>query len=268
MEFFRRNFLKFQAIQNYFSSQKTYSEIRAKFQAILRVHVEWQNLTTETIENTTKDHHVKFWKFLKMWTFKVVQKWFLHERRLIQHRSVRISFSWGGGVVSKLDQHTSIDDILIQPKFVEWLSCTIKSKIFCRSTVKVAYLNSLYFETDCAHLETNWNICLRGYHSVLPPTPPHIYAPDSAISVNFQEILQQQVKLPNYPNVSMEEIWKWKCRNDKFNFIAHILYWLHFIDYKTYAAPDCKIKTSFPRTDVLMSTVVSTCKKNVYEIID
>ena len=34
--------------------------------------------------------------------------------------------------------HISVDDTLIQPKFVGWLSRAIKSKIFCRSTVKVA----------------------------------------------------------------------------------------------------------------------------------
>ena len=43
---------------------------------------------------------------------------------------------------------------------------------YCKSRV---YLNNLYFETDCTHLETDWNICtcLEGvYH---PPSP--IYAP-------------------------------------------------------------------------------------------
>jgi hypothetical protein len=32
----------------------------------------------------------------------------------------------------------------------------------------------------------------------------------------------------------------------------------HYSNTRTYAAPDCKIKTSLPRTDVLISTVVST----------
>ena len=40
------------------------------------------------------------------------------------------------------------------------------------------YLNNLYFETDCTHLEIDWNVFLGG----VPPshTPLHIYAPADA----------------------------------------------------------------------------------------
>ena len=48
-----------------------------------------------------------------------------------------VSVLAGGGVEFKIrPTHRSIDGTLIQPKFIGWLSLAIKSKIFCRSTVK------------------------------------------------------------------------------------------------------------------------------------
>ena len=57
---------------------------------------------------------------------------------------VSISFSWGGGCSFKIrPTHRSIDDTSIQPKFVGWLSRVIKSKILCRSIVKVASIYTI-----------------------------------------------------------------------------------------------------------------------------
>ena len=50
-----------------------------------------------------------------------------------------VSVLAAGGCSFKITPtHRSIDDTLMQPKFVGWLSRAIKSKIFCRSTVKDA----------------------------------------------------------------------------------------------------------------------------------
>ena len=73
-------------------------------------------------------------------------------------RGVRISFSWGGGGCSfKIrPTHRSIDDTLIQPKFVGRLSRANKSKILRRSTVKIASINFKQFI----------------FETVPPPPPP------------------------------------------------------------------------------------------------
>ena len=75
----------------------------------------------------------------------------------------------------------SVDDTSIQPKFVGWLSRAIKSKIFCRSTVNVASIQTalIWRPTDTY---------VWGMYHPLPPTP-HIYAPEftsTPIKLNYK----------------------------------------------------------------------------------
>ena len=57
-------------------------------------------------------------------------------------QDLHTSFSWGEGHSFKI---RSMDDTLVQPKFIGWLSCAIKSKIFRRSPLKLHLFKQFIF---------------------------------------------------------------------------------------------------------------------------